>query len=177
MTENNRIVVGLDIGTTKICVIVGKKNEYGKLEILGTGKAASEGVIRGMVHNIEKTVNAINKALVEAELQSGVSIGEVNVGIAGQHIRTSIQRGTGFIGSNDGEITRDDVNRLSNEMYKTVITPGNQIIHVMPQDYLIDFRTPVQDPIGMTGTRFESDFHIITADTGAIKNIDKCVKI
>lgn len=174
--EQEKIVVGLDIGTTKIVVIVGKKNEFGKLEILGMGKAVSEGVIRGMVTNIEKTVNAINKALREAEEQSGISIGEVNVGIAGQHIKSSMHHGSIIRDSKDGEVNFIDVERLTNDMYKIVTPPGNEIIHVMPQDYSVDYGDPIKDPVGMAGVRLEADFHVITAHTSAISNINKCVK-
>lgn len=174
--EQEKIVVGLDIGTTKIVVIVGKKNEFGKLEILGMGKAVSEGVIRGMVTNIEKTVNAINKALREAEEQSGISIGEVNVGIAGQHIKSSMHHGSIIRDSKDGEVNFVDVERLTNDMYKIVTPPGNEIIHVMPQDYSVDYGDPIKDPVGMSGVRLEADFHVITAHTSAISNINKCVK-
>lgn len=174
--EQEKIVVGLDIGTTKIVVIVGKKNEFGKLEILGMGKAVSEGVIRGMVTNIEKTVNAINKALREAEEQSGISVGEVNVGIAGQHIKSSMHHGSIISESREGEMRLEDVDRLTNDMYKIVTPPGNEIIHVMPQDYSVDYGDPIKDPVGMAGVRLEADFHVITAHTSAIANINKCVK-
>ncbi|MFK7900338.1 MAG: cell division protein FtsA [Cyclobacteriaceae bacterium] len=174
--SDNKIVVGLDIGTTKICVIVGRKNEYGKLEILGMGKAVSDGVIRGMVTNIDKTVNAINKAIQLAEDESGVSIGEVNVGIAGQHIKSSINHGSIMRDSQEDEIGVTDVNRLTQDMYKIVTPPGNEIIHVMPQDYTVDFEEGINDPVGMVGMRLEADFHVITAHTTAINNINKCVR-
>ena len=174
--HKQEIVVGLDIGTTKICAIVGTKNEFGKLEILGVGKAVSDGVIRGMVTNIDKTVNAINKALKEAEAQSGISIGVVNVGIAGQHIKSTMHHGSIIKSDPNGEISVQDVNRLVNDMYKIVTPPGNEIIHVMPQDYTVDYEPGIKDPVGMTGVRLEADFHVITAHTSAISNINKCVK-
>lgn len=174
--ENEKIIVGLDIGTTKICAIVGKKNEYGKLEIIGLGKAVSDGVIRGIVTNIDKTINAISKAISEAEDGSGIDIAIVNVGIAGQHIRSSIQHGGITRDSKDDEITVEDVNRLTNDMYRTVIPPGSDIIHVMPQDYIVDYEDNIKDPVGMSGIRLEADFHLITAQTNAINNINKCVR-
>lgn len=175
--QNDKIVVGLDIGTTKICVIVGRKNDYGKLDILGMGKAVSDGVIRGMVTNIDKTVNAIKKAVIEAEETSGIDIRVVNVGIAGQHIKSSIHRGSITRDpDDDDEITVEDVNRLSNDMYRIVIPPGSEIIHVMPQVYTVDYEDGIKDPVGMTGVRLEADFHVITAQTNAIHNIQKCVK-
>lgn len=172
----DKIIVGLDIGTTKICAIIGRHNEYGKLEILGLGKAVSDGVIRGMVTNIDRTVNAINKALAEAENQSGISIGAVNVGIAGQHIKSSTHHGSVMNDNPDEEISVHDVNRLISDMYKIVTPPGNEIIHVMPQDYSVDYNSGIKDPVGIAGVRLEADFHVITAHTSAIANINKCVK-
>lgn len=174
--QNDKIIVGLDIGTTKICAVVGRKNEYGKLEVLGMGKAVSDGVIRGIVTNIDKTVSAIEKAVAEAEAQSGIDIRVVNVGIAGQHIRSSIHHGSITRQSNDEEITVEDINRLTNDMYKIVIPPGSEIIHVMPQDYIVDYEEGIKDPVGMSGVKLEADFHVITAQTNAISNINKCVR-
>ncbi|MEQ8627204.1 cell division protein FtsA [Ekhidna sp.] len=172
----DKIIVGLDIGTTKICAIVGKKNEYGKLEILGMGKAVSDGVIRGIVTNIDKTVRAIEKAIAEASEQSGIDIGVVNVGIAGQHIRSAVHHGGITREDTDGEITIEDLARLNSDMHRIVTPPGSEIIHVMPQDYIVDYEDGIMDPVGMTGVKLEADFHIITAQTNAINNINKCVK-
>ncbi|MGK7396414.1 MAG: cell division protein FtsA [Candidatus Cyclobacteriaceae bacterium M3_2C_046] len=174
--EKDKIVVGLDIGTTKICAIVGRKNEYGKLEVLGMGKAVSDGVIRGIVTNIDKTIQGIEKAIREAENQSGINIRVVNVGIAGQHIKSAIQHGSITRDTTDDEITVEDVNRLTNDMYKIVIPPGSEIIHVMPQDYIVDYEEGIKDPVGMTGVKLEADFHVITAQTNAISNVNKCVR-
>jgi len=173
---DDKLVVGLDIGTTKICAIVGRKNEYGKLEVLGMGKAVSDGVIRGIVTNIEKTVHAIEKAVQDAEKQSGIDIRVVNVGIAGQHIRSSIHHGSITRQSNDDEITVEDINHLTNDMYRIVTPPGSEIIHVMPQDYIVDYEEGIKDPVGMSGVKLEADFHVITAQTNAINNINKCVR-
>jgi len=175
MTQD-KIVVGLDIGTTKICAIAGRKNEYGKLEVLGMGKAVSDGVIRGIVTNIDKTINAIEKAVAEAENQAGIDIRVINVGIAGQHIKSSIHHGGITRDSNDDEITIEDVNRLTNDMYRIVIPPGSEIIHVMPQDYIVDYEDGIKDPVGMSGVKLEADFHVITAQTNAISNVNKCVR-
>jgi cell division protein FtsA len=173
--QNDKIVVGLDIGTTKICALVGRKNEYGKLEILGMGKAISEGVVRGIVSNIDKTVDAIKKAIRQAEEQSGINIGVVNVGIAGQHIKSLQHNGSITRATVDNEITLEDVNRLTNDMYRLVTPPGSEIIHVMPQDYKVDYEEGIMDPVGMSGVRLEGNFHIITAQSNAINNINKCV--
>lgn len=174
--ENNKLIVGLDIGTTKICAIIGRKNEFGKLEVLGMGKAVSDGVIRGIVTNIDKTVNAIQKAMQDASDMADVDIGEVIVGIAGQHIRSTIHHGVIIRQPNQDEITVEDVRRLSNDMENIVVPPGNTIIHVMPQDYIVDYEDGIKDPVGMSGSRLEADFHIITAQTTAINNINRCVK-
>jgi cell division protein FtsA len=174
--ENKELIVGLDIGTTKICVIVGRKNEYGKLEVLGMGKAVSDGVDRGVVTNIDKTVHAIEKAVEEASEMANVDIVDVIVGIAGQHIQSKIQSGSIMRQPTDDEITVEDVRRLSSEMENILIPPGNTIIHVMPQDYTVDYEGGIKDPVGMSGTRLEADFHIITAQTTAINNINRCVR-
>ncbi len=174
--ENKELIVGLDIGTTKICVIVGRKNEYGKLEVLGMGKAVSDGVDRGVVTNIDKTVHAIQKAVEEASEMADVNIFDVIVGIAGQHIQSKIQSGSIMRQPTDDEITVEDVRRLSSEMENILIPPGNTIIHVMPQDYTVDYEGGIKDPVGMSGTRLEADFHIITAQTTAINNINRCVR-
>lgn len=173
--QNDKIVVGLDIGTTKVCALVGRKNEFGKLEILGMGKAVSEGVVRGMVSNIDKTVEAIKKAIRQAEEQSGINIGVVNVGIAGQHIKSLLHNGSITRQVTDHEITAEDVNRLTNDMYRLVTPPGSEIIHVMPQEYKVDYEEGIIDPVGMSGVRLEGNFHIITAQSNAINNINKCI--
>lgn len=174
-SDKDKLVVGLDIGTTKICAIVGRMNEHNKLEILGLGKSVSEGVIRGMVMNINSTVDAITKAIKEAELQAGVDVKVVNVGIAGQHIKSSMHRGSIMRTTTDDEITPGDVDRLTNDMYKTVMPYGSEIIHVMPQLYTVDYQEGIKDAVGMSGVRLEADFHVITAQTNAINNINKCI--
>ncbi len=174
--EHEKIIVGLDIGTTKICAIVGRKNEFGKLEVLGMGKAESEGVVKGIVFNIDKTVYAIEKAIKEAGDQAGIDIRVVNVGIAGQHIKSFIQHGGITRTSKEDEVSIEDVERLTQDMYRMVVPPGNQIIHVMPQDYMVDYEEGIKEPVGMSGIRLEADFHIITAQTNAINNVNKCVR-
>jgi len=172
--QEDKIIVGLDIGTTKICAIVGRKNEFGKLEILGMGKAVSDGVQRGIVVNIDKTVRAIDKAIKDAADQSNIDIKVVNVGIAGQHIKSAVHHGS-ITRTSEDEISVEDVNRLASDMYRIVIPPGSQIIHVMPQDYIVDYEENIKDPVGRSGNRLEADFHIITAQSNEINNINKCV--
>lgn len=172
---SSEIVVGLDIGTTKIVAIVGRKNEHGKLEILGMGKSESIGVSRGMVSNIDKTVQSIKLAVEDAEAKSGVEIKVVNVGIAGQHIKSLQHRGIRVRSSVENEISQNDINLLIDDMYKLVMLPGDEIIHVLPQEYIIDNEQGIKDPIGMAGVRLEANFHIITGQVAAAKNIYKCI--
>jgi len=174
---SGKIVVGLDIGTTKVCAIVGRRNEFGKIDIIGMGKVPSMGgVTRGVVSNIDKTVNAINEAINIAAEQSNVEINKVHVGIAGAHINSLQHRG--MIIRNDGEqeIAQDDLNRLEQDMYKLSVQPGDKIIHVLPQDYTVDDEPGIMDPIGMAGVKLEGNFHIITGQISAAKNIFKCVE-
>lgn len=172
----DKLIVGLDIGTTKICAIIGRKNEFGKLEILGMGKAVSDGVMRGVVTNIEKTVNSINKAVSEAEEQAGIRIGKVIVGIAGQHIRSSKIFQSIVIDNEEGEVTLIEVKKLESDVYRTVTPPGSDILHVMPQEYSVDDHSGIKEPIGHIGVRLKGKFHIITAQTTAINNINKCIR-
>ena len=169
------IVVGLDIGTTKIACLVGRKTEHGKIEILGVGKAPSLGVSRGVVSNIEKTVQSIRAAVEEAEAKSGVEINVVNVGIAGQHIKSLQHRGMITRDTIDEEISQKDVDELIDDMYKLVMMPDEEIIHVLPQEYIVDREPGIKDPIGMSGVQLEANFHIITGQIAAAKNIFKCV--
>lgn len=176
MTASSEIVVGLDIGTTKIAAIVGRRNEFGKIEILGMGRADSVGVARGVVLNIDQTVQSIKAAVAEAASKSGVNIKVVNVGIAGQHIKSHQHRGIKTRANADTEISQSDVDALIDDMYKLVMLPGEEIIHVLPQEYIIDSELGIKNPIGMAGIRLEANFHIITGQIAAIKNIYKCVE-
>ena len=175
MEETSEIVVGLDIGTTKIACIVGRKNEHGKIEVIGVGKSESLGVTRGVVANIEKTVQSIKAAVEQAELKSGVEIKVVNVGIAGQHIKSLQHRGMRTRSNHEDEISQADIDELVDDMYKLVMMPGEEIIHVLPQDYIIDRQQGIIEPIGMAGVQLEANFHIITGQIAAGKNIYRCV--
>jgi len=172
--KDSPIVVGLDIGTTKICVTVGRRAGANKIEVLGVGKAESSGVSRGVVANIQKTVNSILQAVEEAGSQSNVDIKVVNVGIAGQHIKSIQHRGI-LTRRDENEINRMDIERLIEDMYKLVLPPGEEIIHVLPQEFTIDNEPGIKDPIGMAGRRMEANFHIISGHVSAIKNIKKCI--
>lgn len=173
----SEIVVGLDIGTTKIACFVGRKNEHGKIEILSMGKTESLGVTRGVVSNIEKTVESIKAAVQEAQdkVEGELTIGLVNVGIAGQHINSIQHRGIHMRTTTDEEISQADIDTLVDDMYRMVMEPGDEIIHVLPQEYIIDNEQGIKDPIGMSGVRLEANFHIITGRIAAAKNIQKCV--
>ncbi len=175
MEHNEEIVAGLDIGTTKIACIVGRKNEQGKLEIMGMGKSRSDGVSRGVVTNIQRTVDSIKAAVQEAEESAGVEITTVNVGIAGQHIRSMHHRGMITRQSLEQEIRQLDIDQLIDDMYKLAMVPGEEIIHVLPQEYIVDNEQGIKDPIGMSGVRLEANFHIITGQVTAARNINKCV--
>ena len=176
MESNDQIIVGLDIGTTKIACLVGKKNEYGKLELLGMGKAESVGVRRGVVSRITPAVQAIRMAVEEAKLNSGQEIAVVNVGIAGQHIKSLQHRGVITLDNLEDEISQKDVDALIQDMHKLVLPPGESIIHVLPQDFIVDNESGIKDPIGMSGIRLEANFHIITGLVTAVQNIYKCVR-
>jgi cell division protein FtsA len=173
----SEIVVGLDIGTTKIACIVGRKTEHDKIEILSMGKCESVGVTRGVVSNIEKTVQSIKTAVAEAEsrVDGELHVRVVNVGIAGQHINSLQHRGMLMRNDLDREIAQEDIDALIEDMYKLVMQPGEEIIHVLPQEYIVDNEQGIKDPIGMAGVRLEANFHIITGQIAAAKNIKKCV--
>ncbi len=175
MMENSDIAVGLDIGTTKIVAIVGKRNERGKVEVLGFGKTKSLGVHRGVVNNITKTMESIQAAINEAETTSGEKINSVVVGIAGQHIR-SLQH-TDYIDRDnfDEVIEEEDITELISQVRKLVMLPGEEIIHVLPQEYKIDGQSEIKEPVGMSGRRLESNFHVVVGNVASIRNIGRCV--
>lgn len=174
--KNKGIAVGLDIGTTKIVAMIGRMNDNGKVEVLGVGVAKSLGVSRGMVSNITKTVNSIKEAVSKAEESSGIKIEEVTVGIAGQHIR-SLQHSDYITRPNHEDvINEEDLKRLVNQVHKLVMLPGEEIIHVLPQDYKVDSDGEITDPVGMYGSRLEANFHVVVGQITSIKNIVRCVK-
>lgn len=175
-SENERIVVGLDIGTTKICAVVASINEQDRIHILGVGKAKSDGLNRGVVINIDKTVNAIKKAVEQAELASGIEVNSVNVGIAGDHIRSIRSKGVITISNRDKEITVHDVERLLEDCQRIMLPPDQQIIHVIPQEFVVDGQDGISDPVGMSGMRMEAEVHIITGLVSAAKNLYRCVE-
>ncbi|HNQ59730.1 MAG TPA: cell division protein FtsA [Bacteroidales bacterium] len=169
-------VTSLDIGTTKIAAIVGRRNENNKVEILGYGRSDSLGVRRGVVTNIENTVQSIQNAVRQAEERSGKKIKYVHVGIAGHHIKSMQHRGTLIRKNGEDEITQEDIENLINNMYSLNMNPGEEIIDVIPQEFTVDGESGIKNPVGVLGTSLEANFHIITGQTAAAKNIYKCVK-
>jgi cell division protein FtsA len=174
--ENNKIAVGLDIGTTKIVAMIGRKNEYDKIEVVGIGKAKSLGVKRGVVSNITQTIQSIQQAVEEAESVSGLKIEEVVVGIAGQHIR-SLHHSDYITRNNADEVIDEvDIENLVNQVHKLVMLPGEEIIHVLPQEFKVDSQADIKEPIGMYGGRLEANFHVVVGQVSSIRNIGRCVK-
>ncbi|WP_025741085.1 cell division protein FtsA [Aquimarina pacifica] len=174
--EVNEIAVGLDIGTTKIVAMVGAYNEYGKMKVLGVGKSKSLGVHRGVVNNITQTIQSIQQAIQEAEGIAGIKINDVTVGIAGQHIR-SLQHSDYITRPNaDAVIDEDDIEKLCNQVHKLVMLPGEEILHVLPQEYKVDGQAEIKEPVGMYGGRLEANFHVVVGQVTSIRNIGRCVK-
>jgi len=173
--EHN-IVVGLDIGTTKVCAVVAAVDDAGRFNVLGIGKSASGGLTRGVVTNIDKTVRSIQVAISEAEARSGIRIQSVIVGIAGDHIQSFQSRGVIAVSGTEHEISQADVNRLIEDTKRVALPADRRIIHVIPQEFIIDGQDGVFDPVGMSGVRLEANVHIITGLVTAAQNICKCVQ-
>jgi cell division protein FtsA len=169
-------VLALDIGTTKVCALAGFRNEFGRIEITGIGKVKSEGVTKGVVSNIDKTVKAIKEAVSTAEINCGKKFSTVYVGIAGQHIKSLQHHGLLVRKDVNSEIDGNDISRLIEDMYKLVLPPGDKILHVIPQEFIVDNEQGIVDPIGMSGVRLEANFHIITGQVTASRNIFKVVE-
>jgi cell division protein FtsA len=175
MAQKEQLVAAIDIGTTKIVAIVGRINENQRLEVLGMSKTISKGVKRGVVLNIEETVNAIQTTVKEARELSGIQFRDVFVGIAGQHIKSVRNRGYINRDSYEDEITRQDIQKLVEDMYKIPVDVGEEIIHVLPQNFIVDSETGVKNPVGMSGKRLEANFHIVVGQVASAKNIEKCI--
>ena len=177
MNQEQPIIVGLDIGTTKIAAIAGRKNEFGKLEILGFGRANSNGVQHGMVLNIDQTIKAIQQALENCyKSNPNLEINEVYVGIAGHHIKSLQTRGDIVRKTTDDEIKQSEIDQLLSDQYKTYIPAGDQIIDVIPQEFTVDNFQNIPNPIGYSGVKVGANFHIITGDKNAIRNINRSVE-
>lgn len=174
--HDSETVVGLDIGTTKIACFVGRQNAHGKIEVLGYGSSTSEGVHRGVVANIDKTVQSIRKAVEEAERMSGYNIEVVNVGIAGQHIESLQQRGGITRDDLETEISNEDIQTIIEDMRRLVMQPGEEILHIIPQEFTVDKEQGIKEPVGMSGVRLEANCHVITGQVAAIRNILRCIQ-
>lgn len=171
------VIVGLDIGTTKVCAIVAaRKRDSNGMTILGIGESPSEGLNRGVVVNIEKTVRSIQQAVQQAEQQSGVRIEDVIVGIAGDHIQSFPTMGIVGISNPEKEITKADVERLLDETRKIALPSDRKILHIIPQDFIIDGQDGITDPVGMSGIRMEANVHVVTGLVTAAQNIYRCVE-
>ncbi|MFW5875221.1 MAG: cell division protein FtsA [Myxococcota bacterium] len=169
----HEIIAGLDLGTTKVCAIVAEQTDEG-LDIIGIGSVPSKGLKKGVVVNIESTVQAIRAAVEQAETMAGVEVNTVYAGIAGSHVRGMNQTGVAAIG--EREVTREDVNRVLDQA-KAIPLPGDrQVLHVLPQEYLVDHQDGVREPIGMSGVRLEARVHVVTAATTSVQNIIKCAE-
>ena len=174
--DKNNISIGLDIGTTKIVAMIGERNEFKKIKILGVGKSISLGVHRGVVNNITQTIQSIKQAVEQAEINSGYKIEGVTVGIAGQHIR-SLQHSDYITRENSEQVINiDDIDKLINQVHKLVMLPGEEIIHVLPQEYKVDGQAEIKEPIGMYGGRLEANFHVVVGQVSSIRNIGRCIK-
>ncbi len=174
--QNNPVILALDIGTTKVVALVGRRDAFGKIEVLGTGLANSEGVLRGEVSNIEKTVRAIGEAASTAIRHAGLPVQTVYTGIAGQHIKSFEKKGILTRSDPHTEISTADIEKLIRDMYLLPLEAGDRILHVIPQDYIVDHQQGIKDPIGMSGVRLEGNFHIITCQAEAANNIKRAVE-
>lgn len=170
------IIVGLDIGTTKVCAIVAGTDEHGRMNILGVGRAPSDGITRGVVTHIDRTTNSIVSAIADAQASSGVRITSVIVGIAGDHIQSFQSRGVIGISGAEHEVTQADIDRLIEDTKRVALPSDRKIIHVIPQEFIIDGQDGIYDPLGMSGVRMEANVHIITGLVSAAQNIYKCVQ-
>ncbi|MBD3225109.1 MAG: cell division protein FtsA [Caldithrix sp.] len=169
------IIVGLDIGTTKIAAVIGKLDEKGQINVVGVGHHPSQGLRRGVVIDIRKTVQSIQKAVAQAELLSGYKVEEVYAGIAGDHIRSINSKGVVAVNGKDNIITEDDVERVINAAKAIALPMDREILHVLPQEYIVDDQDGIKDPIGIAGTRLEAEVHIVTAAAASAQNIVNCI--
>lgn len=167
-------ISAIDIGTTKIVAMIARRTAEGKFEILGLGHAPSSGVKRGVVVHIDETVSAIRLAKQQAEDQSGYRMDEVYVGIAGQHIKSMKNRNSKYL--DNEEITQADVDYLHDQMARTPLEPGEEILHVIPQSYIVDSETDVVKPVGMSGRMLEANFHLVIGKVASARNISKCIE-
>jgi cell division protein FtsA len=170
----NNLIVGLDVGTTKICAVIAELKEDGTLDIIGIGTSPSKGLRKGVVINIDVTVDSIKRALEEAELMAGVDVFSVFVGIAGGHIKGINSRGVIAVSGKSREITQRDIERVIDAAKAVALPVDREVIHVLPQEFVVDGQGGIKEPLGMTGVRLESEVHIVTGAVTSAQNIIKC---
>lgn len=171
-----RIITGLDIGTTKVCAVIVKQDLDGQLNVMGIGSSPSYGLRKGVVVNIDQTVQSIKKAITEAETMAGVEVDGVYVGIAGDHIRSLNSKGVVGVARDDHEITSEDVERAINAAKALALPIDREIIHVIPQEFIVDDQDGIRDPVGLSGVRLEVEVHVVTAAVTSAQNIVKSVE-
>lgn len=171
-----QIIVGLDVGTTKVACVVGMRNEHGEVNVLGMGKAKSEGVVRGSVYHVDRTQHAIRTAVELAEKQANVEIANVYVSVTGDHLKGESQQGIVTLNDPEKEIAQEDVDRLCSDMYRINVPPGREILHVVPQEFRVDNKNAIKDPVGMNGVRLEGSFHIVTGEVQALNTLKRTVR-
>ncbi|MDB3923479.1 cell division protein FtsA, partial [Luminiphilus sp.] len=172
-TPEKRMIVGLDIGTSKVVAVVGEVDGEGTIEVVGIGSHPSRGMKKGVVVDIESTVNAIQRAVEEAELMAGCQIHSVYVGIAGSHIRS--MNSHGIVAIREGEVVPADVERVLDAAQAVAIPADQKVLHVLPQEYVIDNQGGIKEPLGMSGVRLEAKVHLVTCAVNAAQNIEKCI--
>ena len=175
MARRERYVVGLDVGTSTVCCVVGESLDDGSLDIVGIGVAESRGIKRGVVVNLEAAVESIKKAIEEAELMAGIEIDSVHLALSGPHIKGFNSRGVVAVAGKNREITRDDVRRAIDAAKAVALPTGREILHVLPQDFVVDEQDGIGAPVGMTGARLEVNVHVITGAVSSTQNIVACV--
>jgi cell division protein FtsA len=175
VARKDRYLVGLDVGTSKVCAIVGEPLDGGSIDVVGIGVAESRGIRRGVIVNLEAAVESIKKAIEEAELMAGVEIDAVHLSMAGPHIKGFNSRGVIAVAGKSREITRDDVRRAIEAAKAVSLPAGREILHVLPQDFVVDEQDGIGAPVGMTGARLEVNVHIVTSSSTATQNIVSCV--
>lgn len=172
---DNKIVAGLDIGTTKVCAIIGERTPDEEIEIIGVGETESDGLRQGVVTNVEDTVGSISEALEEAQMMAGVNIRGVFVGLAGGHIQSLNSKGVIAVSNGSREITPRDVERVIDAATAVSIPPDRELIHILPQEFFVDGQDGINDPVGMTGVRLEAEVHAVTAAVTSAQNIVKSI--
>ena len=174
VAEEENMIVGLDIGTSKVVALVGKRNPDGSIEVVGIGAHPSRGLKRGVVVNIETTVQAIQRAVEEAELMAGCRIHSVYAGIAGSHVRSVNSHG--IVAIRDREVTQADIDRVIDAAQAVAIPADQKVLHILPQEFVIDNQEGIKEPLGMSGVRLEAKVHLVTCAVNAVQNIEKCVR-